>query len=169
MLNKPAAHLWLGHFSVGPANLPAYRHLYAWKHGLKPLSISLSEVHELHEALDPLEGAAASRGGSQPAATAKGNGKPKPAMVQKSAKHSAGLVGLPKQLTDELWKLLPAACSYYGHTTNEFRYQVDLSQLGLDQKAERILNGLLPDWAAKKVSFRLKPDPADANTKVVST
>ena len=150
------------------ANQLAYRDLYAWKQGLKPLSISLSEVHELHEALDPLEGAAASRGGSQPTAAAQGNGKPKPATVQKSAKHSAGQVGLPKQLTEELWKLLPAACSYYGHTTNEFRYQIDLSQLGLDQKAEQTLNGLLPDWASKKVSFRLKPAPADASTKVVS-
>jgi len=149
------------------ANLLAYRDLYAWKNGLKPLSINLSELHELHEALEPLEGAAASRGGSQPTAVDQGNGKPKPATVQKSAKHSAGQVGLPKQLTEELWKLLPAACSCYGHTTNEFRYQIDLSQLGLDQKAEQILNGLLPDWAAKKTSFRLKPDPSDASCEVV--
>ena len=150
------------------ANLLSYRDLYAEKHGLKPLSISLSEVHELHEALEPLEGAAASRGGSQPTAAAQGNGKPKPAAVQKSAKHSAAQVGLPKQLADELWKLLPAACSYYGHTTNECRYQIDLSQLGLDQKAEQILNSLLPDWADQKVTFRLKPEPADGSTKVVS-
>lgn len=150
------------------ANLLAYRDLYAWKHGLKPLSISLSEVHELHEALEPLEGAATSRGGSQPTAAAQGNGKPKPEAAQKPSQQSAGLMGLPKQLADELWKLLPAACSYYGHNTNNFRYQVDLSQLGLDQKAEQILNGLLPDWAAKKVSFRLKPEPPDASTKVVS-
>jgi glycosyltransferase involved in cell wall biosynthesis len=149
------------------ANLLAYRDLYAWKHGLKPISISLSEVHELHEALEPLEGAAASREGSQPTAAAQGSDKPNPAAVQKSTKRTSGRVGLPKQLTEQLWKLLPAACSYYGHTTNEFRYQIDLSQLGLDQKAEQYLNGLLPDWAAKKVSFRLKPEPADASTKVV--
>lgn len=150
------------------ANLLAYRDLYAWKHGLKPLSIRLSEVHELHEALEPLEGAAASRGGRRPPAAAQGNGKPKPALSPKSSKRSAGQMDLPKQLADELWKLLPAACSYYGHTTHEFRYQIDLSQLGLDQKAEQILNGMLPDSAAKKVSFRLKPEPADAGTKVVS-
>ena len=150
------------------ANLLAYRDLYAWKHGLKPLSISLSDVHELHEALEPLEGATASSGGSQPTAAAKGNGKPNPAAAQKITKRTSGQVGLPKQLTEQLWKLLPAACSYYGHTTNEYRYQIDLSQLGLDQKAEQILNGLLPDWAAKKVSFRLKPEPPDASTKVVS-
>lgn len=150
------------------ANLLAYRDLYAWKHGLKPLSISLSEVQELHEALEPLEGAATSRGRSQPTAAVQSNYKPTPGATQKASQRSAGLVGLPKQLTDKLWKLLPAACSYYGHTTNDFRYQLDLSQLGLDQKAEQILNGLLPDWAAKKVSFRLKPDPPDASTKVVS-
>jgi hypothetical protein len=150
------------------ANLLAYRDLYAWKHGLKPLSIRLSEVHELHEALEPLDGRATSSGASQPTAATHGDGMLSPTASQKSTQRSAGQVGLEKQITNVLWKLLPAACSYYGHTTNEFRYQIDLSQLGLDQKAEEILNGLLPDWAAKKVTFRLQPDPADASIKVVS-
>jgi hypothetical protein len=150
------------------ANLLAYRDFYAWKHGLKPLSIKLSEAHELHEALEPLEGAAAPSGGSQQSAAAQGNGETKSTAGQKAGKPSAGQVGLSKQLTDELWKLLPAACSYYGNTTNEFRYQINLSQLGLDQEAEKILNGLLPDWASKKVTFRLNPETADASTRVVS-
>jgi hypothetical protein len=150
------------------ANLLAYRDFYAWKHGLKPLSIKLSEAHELHEALEPLEGAAAPSRGSQQSAAAQGNGESKSTAGQKAAKPSAGQVGLPKQLTKELWKLLPAACSYFGHTTNEFRYQIDLSQLGFDHKAEKNLNSLLPDWVAKKVTFQLKSEPPNANIKVVS-
>lgn len=150
------------------ANLLAYRDLYAWKHALKPLSLPLSDVHELHEALEPIESGAALGGRNKSASTTQNNGKAKPAAGQKAVKRSVGQVGLSKQLALELWKLLPAACSYYGHTTNEFRYQVDLSQLSLDQKAEQTLNGLLPDWVAKKVTFRLNPDPADASTKVVS-
>ena len=150
------------------ANLLAYRDLYAWKHGLKPLSIRLSEVHELHEALEPLEGAAAPSGGNQQSASAQGNGETKSTAGHNAANPSEVKVGLPKQLTKELWKLLPAACSYFGHTTNEFRYQIDLSQLGFDQIAEETLNSLLPDWVAKKVTFQFKPEPSKANIKVVS-
>ena len=165
-LSNPTHHLDATYLQL--ANLLAYRDLYAWKHGLKPLSVSLSEVHELHEALEPIEGAAASSRGRQPIGTAQGNSKSKTAAGLKTAKRVVGEVGLPKQLTKELWKLLPAACSYYGHTTNEFRYQIDLSKLHLDQKVEQIINSLLPEWAANKVSFRLKPEPTDASIKVVN-
>ena len=149
------------------ANLLAYRDFHAWKNGIKPLTISLSEIQQLHEALEPLEVAAASSGKTQPT-TSQGSNQVKADASQNSIKGSAAQVSLPKQLADQLWKLLPAACSYYGHTTNETRYQLDLSQLGLDQKSEQDLNGLLPDWVAKKVSFSLEPEPNDISNKVVS-
>jgi len=149
------------------ANLLAYRDLYAWKHGIKPLSIPLADAHQLHDALEPLEGQAGTGVGSQSTTAAANKSKPRERDQQNKEGNSSVQIGLSKQLTDVLWKLLPAACSYYGHTTNEFRYQIDINGLGLVEKDEQILNGLLPDWAAKKVGFRLNSEAPEASTKLV--
>lgn len=164
-LSNPTHQLDQTHLKL--ANLLAYRDMYAWKHKLQPLTINLAEVHELHEALEPLDQADPTSGQAQAAAAATANGRAEQASMQMSAKRPERRNGIPKQLADELWKLLPAACSCFGHTNNEFRYQIDMSQLGLEKHVLTTLHDLLPDWVAEKVSFSLNPEPTDALTKAV--
>lgn len=127
------------------ANLLAYRDFYSWANGVDPYTFNISEIHQLHDKLDSLDHNCAS---IESQSTDISNSRH---THNKNHKNKVSFV--PQKLQSHLWKLLPLACSYYGHTSNDACYQIDISSLNLDLSSEQALNDLLPSWVCKKVTF----------------
>ena len=136
------------------ATLLAFRDFHAWATGQKPSQIKLADLHTLNPSLStsvkdlpkPNQAGGAAGGSAQKPALNTISLKPKPSSIQ-----------LPDRIVKQLWKLVPLACSKYGHTTNELSYVISLKGLALKPGDEETLNGLIPEWARSKVQFTFKP------------
>jgi hypothetical protein len=162
--NNPASGIDPGYTFL--ANVLAYRDFYCWNCGMAPGSVAIADAIRLHPlfvngaeensnsgiANSTILTAAARLNSSSISPAAYIQRRPRPVCT------------CPKP--GSLWRILPAACSLYGHTDNTRRYTLAIDAHDLSNNEIETFNYILPGWAREKVSFSNLP--SGENTAIES-
>jgi Glycosyl transferase family 2 len=130
------------------AILLAYRDFHCWAQGLHPSSINLQHVSTLHHCL-PSSAFFSTINPEKRANLGFTNSRPPRARRKliESPLSSENSVILGKRLK----YVLPTICHYYGHTSNDNSYILNLSSLGLGKEHAAVINSMIPEWIHEKV------------------